>query len=77
MPTTTNYSFGDRGLVPFPFTDQTTTKKRPAIVVSSSSYNLTRPDLILIAITSRIRAGRAIDEVVIVDWERAGLLKLQ
>ncbi|MFN6463580.1 MAG: type II toxin-antitoxin system PemK/MazF family toxin [Nostoc sp. DedVER02] len=36
----TNYEFGDVVLVPFPFTDQTTTKKRPAVVVSSNSINV-------------------------------------
>jgi len=46
MPSTTTYSFGDVVLVPFPFTDQTTTKKRPAIVVSSNGYNSARPDVI-------------------------------
>jgi len=35
MPTTTDYEFGDVILVPFPFTDQRTTKRRPAVVVSS------------------------------------------
>ena len=38
MPTTTGYSFGDIVLVPFPFTDQTAAKKRPAIIVSSGLY---------------------------------------
>ncbi len=33
----TGYKFGDILLVPFPFTDQSTTKKRPAVVVSSSA----------------------------------------
>jgi mRNA interferase MazF len=37
MPNTTIYSFGDVILVPFPFTDQTATKKRPAVVVSSDA----------------------------------------
>ena len=32
-------NFGDIILVPFPFTDQTTTKKRPAVVFSFSEYN--------------------------------------
>lgn len=75
MPTTTSYSFADTVLVPFPFTDQTTTKKRPAIVVSSDSYNASRPDLILMAVTSQIRGGTTIGEVVITDWKKAGLLK--
>lgn len=29
-----SYDFGDVVLLPFPFTDQTATKKRPAITVS-------------------------------------------
>ena len=33
-----SFEFGDIVLVPFPFTEQTTTKKRPAVVVSSSEY---------------------------------------
>ena len=35
----TDYKFGDIVLVPFPFTDQTTTKRRPAVIVSSNGYN--------------------------------------
>ena len=48
----TSFEFGDVVLVPFPFTDQSTTKKRPAIVVSSQTYNSERPDVIIMAVTS-------------------------
>ena len=34
MPPTTGYSFGDVVLVPFPFTDQAGTKKRPAVITT-------------------------------------------
>ena len=45
---------GDVVLVAFPFTDLTTTKMRPALVVSSDVFNQENPDVIVVAITSRI-----------------------
>jgi len=71
----TIYSFGDVVLVPFPFTDQSVTKKRPAVVVSSDSYNQARPDVILMAITSQLSTPPRLGEVGIADWKTAGLLK--
>ncbi|HHB76243.1 MAG TPA: hypothetical protein ENK84_06845 [Desulfobulbus sp.] len=41
----TTCKFGDIILVPFPFIDQTTIKKRPAVVVSFDEYNAGRADL--------------------------------
>lgn len=75
MPSTTGYEFGDVVLVPFPFTDQTATKKRPAVVVSSRRYHRDRRDLILMAVTSQMRANARIGEVMIEGWQEAGLLK--
>jgi len=46
MPLTTSYSFGDIVLVPFPFTDQTGIKKRPAAIISSAACNTTRHDVV-------------------------------
>ena len=69
------YHFGDVIVVPFPFTDQTTTKKRPAVVVSSEAYHRERPDLILMAITSQIHPAPTVGEVAVVHWQAAGLLK--
>ena len=75
MPSTTTYSFGDVVLVPFPFTDQSATKRRPAVVVSSNAYNRVRPDVILMAITGHMSDYPRIGEVILSGWKEAGLLK--
>src|SRR5438128_2363297 len=76
MPNTTAYSFGDVILVPFPFTDQTASKKRPSVIVSSDAYYQRRPDVIVMVITSQIlRPAGALGEVLITDWQGAGLPK--
>ncbi len=75
MPTMTSYEFGDIVLAPFPFTDQTSSKKRPAVVVSSAAYHRERPDLIIMAITSQLRPSATFGEVTITSWQIAGLLK--
>ena len=67
MPPTTSYSFGDVVLVPFPFTDQSGSKKRPAVIVSSAAYNQQRPDLVLMGITSQVHSSLALGEVQVVD----------
>jgi mRNA interferase MazF len=75
MQPMTTYDFGDVILVPFPFTDQSTIKKRPAIVISSEDYNRCKPDLILIAVTSNVRKDLQFGEVFIDEWSAAGLIK--
>jgi mRNA interferase MazF len=69
------FDFGDIVLVPFPFTSQTASKKRPAVVVSSRAYNTAKPDVILMAVTSQLRASAVLGEVWVQDWKTAGLLK--
>lgn len=49
-----NYSQGDVVLVPFPFSDNTGTKLRPAMIVSNSKVNAST-EIILVQITSTIR----------------------
>jgi mRNA interferase MazF len=75
MATASRFSFGDVVLVPFPFTDQSGTKKRPAAVVSSSSYNARRRDIVIMAITSQVRTPLAFGEAMVGDWQAAGLIK--
>jgi mRNA interferase MazF len=54
MPSTTAYRQGDVVLVSFPFTDLTSTKKRPAVVVSPDTFNARNEDVVLVAVTSQI-----------------------
>jgi mRNA interferase MazF len=75
MPSTTPYNFGDVVLVGFPFTNLQTTKKRPAVIISSQSYQQNRPDVILMAITSQVRQPLATGEALLQDWQAAGLVK--
>ena len=62
-------------LVPFPFTDQSGTKKGPAVVVSSHSYNASRRDIVIMAITSQVRTPLGFGEAMVADWQAAGLVK--
>jgi mRNA interferase MazF len=75
VPNSSRFSFGDVVLVPFPFTDQSGTKKRPAVVVSSRRYNRQRRDVVIMAITSQMRTPLAFGEAMVADWLGAGLLK--
>jgi mRNA-degrading endonuclease toxin of MazEF toxin-antitoxin module len=53
MPYTTTYRRGAVVLVPFPFSDLSTTKQRPALVISPDHLNVVRDDVLLAAITSQ------------------------
>ena len=71
----TGYEFGDLVLVPFPFTDQSAVKRRPAVVISSAAYHRARPDILIIAVTSQQPSTLSVGEVQVQDWQGAGLLK--
>jgi mRNA interferase MazF len=64
---------GDVLLVPFPFSDLSTTKVRPAVVVSSPLYLANEPDLLLAAITSTIATSPSPLDYVLSNWRSAGL----
>lgn len=71
----TRYKRGDIILIPFPFSNQTTTKRRPAVIVSSNAYNDATSDVVIMAITSRTEETIGIGECLIKDWKNSGLLK--
>ncbi len=67
---TMNFSKGDIILLPYPFTDLTTTKVRPAVVVSSDQGKYA--DVFVVPITSRT-GNLGAGEFVLTDWQGAGL----
>ena len=71
----TAYNYGDIVLVPFPFTDHSAVKKRPAVIVSSDTYNSKRPDIIIMAVTSQMQSASYFGDIIVNNWQNAGLLK--
>ncbi|MCG1012537.1 type II toxin-antitoxin system PemK/MazF family toxin [Tepidanaerobacter sp. GT38] len=50
----TMYRQGDILLIPIPYSDLTSNKKRPVLVLSNDDYNTKTEDIIVAAITSNI-----------------------
>jgi mRNA interferase MazF len=69
------FEFGDVLLEPSPFTSQPASKKRPAAVVINRAYDITRPDVVVMAITGELRPRPGRGEVWLGQWQAAGLLK--
>jgi len=70
MPTTTDFNRGAVVLLPFPFSDQSSAKIRPAVIVSPRYPS---DDLLVVAVTSvgdALRPG----EFPIQFWREAGLI---
>jgi mRNA interferase MazF len=59
------YEVGDVVPVRFPFTDQSASKRRPGVVVSNRTYNAARLDVVVMPITSQLRATPASGEICI------------
>lgn len=49
--------------------------QRPGVIVSRAAYNRVRRDVVLMAITSQVRASGTYGEVIVQDWLAAKLLK--
>ncbi len=73
-PSTTAYEAGDVVLVRFPFTDLSSQKRRPAVVIFSGAEESRYRDLIVMALTSRLAAKSQPGEYRLHDWPSAGLL---
>ena len=67
------FQTGEVRLVSYPYTDLTTVKARPAVVVSSDQYHTEQPDVILAALTTNVAAATGSLDYVLQDWATAGL----
>lgn len=65
---------GDIALVRFPFTDLAAAKKRPALVLARTERSPRNRLATLAMITSQIEALRLNGDVLLKDWQSAGLL---
>lgn len=68
------YNTWDIILVPFPFTNLRTVKKRPALIISPDLYNSDR-DVVILFITSNIHGYSKIGDHLIEYWKESGLPK--
>jgi mRNA interferase MazF len=64
--------FGDVAIVPFPFTDLTISKVRPAVVLSKRDFNEENGNTILAMITTAKRSVWPSD-ILLADADAAGL----
>ncbi|MDX1946015.1 MAG: type II toxin-antitoxin system PemK/MazF family toxin [Pirellulaceae bacterium] len=48
---------GEIVLIPIPFTDLSSQKRRPVIVISNDRYHQTSTDLVVVAMTSNLTVG--------------------
>ncbi|MBC8163034.1 MAG: type II toxin-antitoxin system PemK/MazF family toxin [Roseiflexaceae bacterium] len=64
-----NYSRDNIILVRYPFSDLSSSKVRPAIIVNGSHVSY---DLLIVPMTSRLQ-GLLVGEFAISDWKAAGL----
>lgn len=62
-----NYEIFDIILVPFPFTDSSSSKRRPALIISPKEYNLGK-DVIIAFITSNLSVESRIGDYEIIEW---------
>ena len=73
MQNTTAYSRGDVVLVDFVFAEETGSKRRPVLLLSSEQYMQGRQEVVVSAITSNTRRI-LVGDYLMADWEEAGLI---
>jgi mRNA interferase MazF len=68
------YQRGDVVLIPFPYSDLSAAKTRPALIVSIDSFNASG-EFLALYLTSQASTQPAGSDYLLQDWRAAGLLK--
>jgi mRNA interferase MazF len=68
----TRYESTDIVLVQYPFTDLTSTKRRPAVILSHADYATRYSDVVVMPLTSQADPDPSL---ALSDWKSSGLLK--
>lgn len=68
-----NYKAKDVVLVEFGYSEESGSKKRPALIISSDNYHKSRKEVIVMAITSNIKRV-LFGDTKIDNWKEASLL---
>ena len=68
------YEPWDIVLLPFPFTDLSSSKKRPAIVLSPRVYNLNQ-DVVVLFLTSNLSSTPKMGDYKLEHWQSSNLPK--
>ena len=74
MKSIMNYDKWEIVLVPFPFTNLSTSKRRPALIVSPVEYNKDM-DVVIAFITSKVNLAYRFGDYHIQDWKKSQLPK--
>ena len=64
---------GEVWLVDYPFSDHSTSKTRPAVILSTDEYHSLQPDIIVAALTSNLSGATGQFDYVLKDWGAAGV----
>ena len=75
MPSTTAFNRGDVILVEIAFSGSVGSKRRPAVVLSTSAFNGAGIKLIVAAITSNVSPPFRPGDTLLNDWSATGLVK--
>ena len=71
---TASFHHGDVVLVPYPLTEPSPSKRRPAVILSSDHYNSSTGEIMIAPVTAHGRSVPRIGDHTIIDWQEAGLL---